>query len=370
MTHAQCDGCGKAYEVADPAKVYRCRCGGRVAVRPTEEASDRYCPSCGALHVDEEARYCEECGASLDGTVAARQDSVARQEANRELAIAKASVRAIRTWYRVGATLAGAMFLLVTWAVLAGGVTPLGILILGFMGGTVVVYVLGAVRIHREPMLWSILIASLETCRLGLALIGGNWIAAAILSIWTLAFWSVVARVTRVRPLIERYPELWHAESLAKERGRDRGRRRPAAGGAVARRERSARREGRRGLALAGIVVAALVLIGGGAWLATRPPSLDDALASFVDDWNRSDVDAVSRRFEDSDREKVSRWLRRKNSGRDWSERLPVASTHAVPSRGDSSARVVFGTLDGDVWTTWKLDAGTWTITAIKLDRE
>jgi hypothetical protein len=117
-------------------------------------------------------------------------------------------------------------------------------------------------------------------------------------------------------------------------------------------------------------VVIALVVLGVGWKMATRPPPLDDAVAAFTEDWNDSDTTAVTERFAVGLRPKVSRWLTRKSSRRDWSSGLPSVQETRVVSQSDTRARVTLATHDGVVETTWKLEENEWSLSSIKVDSE
>ncbi|MFG0317302.1 MAG: hypothetical protein ACF8XB_08520 [Planctomycetota bacterium JB042] len=381
---ASCDGCGRTFEVPDARKAYRCKCGGRVVVGEAGRAApepepespldgERTCPACGAIEVDVASRYCEECGASLDAGEASPEEKAERQRANRELAKAKDSVRAVRGLYVFGAAMGGLFLVLITIAMFRADQTiPTVLLVVWALTAVgVAVDTTGALRIFREPLLWSVLIASLATCRLGLRLIdGSHWILVGLSLLWCLALWSVLGRVMRVRRLMHRYPELWHAAAIARRRTRERGGRRVVESGPLGRRRRAERAETGRRLVLAGIVVAVLAGLGVAWKVATRPPTFEDALSSFVEDWNRSDVAAIAARFDEGRRSKVERWLTRSSSRRDWSERLPSLGGEIVERRTETSARVSFDTEDGRLVTSWRLRDGGWDLSSVKVDRE
>lgn len=384
MREAVCDGCERAFQVADAAKTYRCKhCGGRVAVRPHPEATgavqaigdraaderlpnERCCRECGAIHVDVEIAYCEECGASLDGSMVAPEERARRRSAIAELNKAKESIRAVRTLYWVGALLSGLLLGLLLLAFGSHGVGGTVFFVLGLTALIVGLYVAGAVRIFREPLLWSTLIASLETIQLAMSVIEGAFLSAAIRAVWALALWSVVARVTRVRRLIEKYPELWHAQMIARRRGSSRDKRAPTT--ARVRRLEAAKGEARRRWMMAG--AAAVVLVGlGAAWkVLSRPPLLSDAVSEFVDDWNRSDVAAVTEWFSPDRRDKVAAWINKTTSGRDWSGGLPKIQEHREMAVRETSAAILFATIDGDIQTAWRLGEDGWGITTVKVD--
>lgn len=386
MTQANCADCNKKYEVPDASKTYRCKeCGGRVAVRggstvaaPADAIDgERSCPGCGAIHFDDGVSFCEECGTSLDGSAVSPEELSERQRANRELGKARMSVRVVRFLYIFGAVGSG-LLVLATLLMFTQAHQPTGVLLLLLAIGAAMlgVYTAGALRIFHQPLLWSVLIACLETVRLGLSILEGNGVKMLFLGLWTVALWSVVARVTRVRRFIHQYPELWNAKGggrarKAALRGRPK-REKPEerAHGALRQRRVAAAREQRRMGLVAAIVVVAMALVGVGWHYATRPPALEEALASFTEDWDRSDKTAVTERFAASLRPKVSRWLGRTNSRRDWSEGLPPIMMTSVTSRSSSRARVAFDTIDGVVETVWKLDENVWALASIKVDTE
>ncbi len=381
---ASCDGCGRTFEVPDARKAYRCKCGGRVVAGEAEREApepepsaprdgERTCPACGAIEVDDASRYCEECGAALDEGEASPEEKAARQRANRELAKAKESVRAVRGLYVVGAAMGGVFLTLLTIAMLGADQTIPTVLFVvwGLTAVGVAVDTTGALRIFREPLLWSVLIASLATCRLGLRLIdGSHWVLVGLSLVWCLALWSVLGRVMRVRRLMHRYPELWHAAAIARRRTRQRGGRRVVESGPLGRRRRVEQAETVRKLVLAGIIVAVLGGLGAAWKFATRPPAFEDALSAFVEDWNRSDVAAIAARFDEGRRARLERWLTRSSSSRDWSERLPSLGEEFVERRTETSVRVSFGTEDGRLVTLWRLEDGAWDLSSLKVDRE
>jgi len=382
VVRAGCDGCGKTFEVPDAGRSYKCKgCGGRVAAlgdaeaRETAEAreaidesipNERNCGECGAIHFDEELSYCEECGASLDGSKVSADERSRRRIAIKELNKAKESVRAVRTLYWVGAFFSALLFAYLLY-VAAQLDVPGGIIafVFGLSALIVGTYIAGAVRIFKEPLLWSTLIAALETVRVVIAALVGSYFFAGIYGLWAVCLWSTVSRVTRVRRLIHKYPELWNAASIARRRSSSRGKR--TATTAKARRMEAAAQRKKRNLLIAGGAVVAIVALVG-VWKAVnRPPLLEDAISVFVEDWNRSDVTAVTGWFAPGDRSKVKSYLLKANSSRDWSGGLAEIQEYRQLYRSETGARVSFATMDGDVLTAWNLGDEGWGITSVKV---
>ena len=157
-------------------------------------------------------------------------DSVDRRLASRELGRANRAIQAVRTF-------------LIVLAVINGIV---GVALLHFAGevwesersaywieglvraGLTCVLVVGAVRIRRQPIVWTTVAAVLQSLGVGVAMLaGGGSIGIAFGIVFALGCWAALGAVRRAAPLIEEYGDLRMARKLTgapARRGRRGGR--------------------------------------------------------------------------------------------------------------------------------------------------
>jgi hypothetical protein len=368
VVDAPCESCGKIWKIPEAGKTYRCKaCGG--LVKAAEKTAGSPCPACGAIQAGA-GRFCEECGASLDpGAAGHAMDASDRATFMRELRRTRDTLKALRAAFVCGAiftTLPTVLMLIIAARAGENAVlfTP------GAMQQAIYwivtaaclsVYVTGAVRIFREPLLWSVVIAGFETLRVALVALLNSSIHIVVIIIWTLwvlALWILLLRVIQSQRFIVEHPDEWSAQGL--------GRR--ARASPRSRRERRDRRGSLRLAAIGGgaVAVAAIVIL-----IAIRgnaPPALDDALQRFQSAWNENRVPDLAACFIEERRAQVETWLRRKTPERDWSTRLPSLQNTRVVRASDDRNTVHFETRDARIVTHWRLVDGTWQVSSIGLD--
>jgi hypothetical protein len=224
-------------------------------------------------------------------------------------------------------------------------------------------------RVRREPFLWAVLIASLQTL-----VVAANLARGAVLDLRmaiTVAigvfFWSLVAPTVRVRELVRAHPDLFVSRSIS-------GRLQRAPADASPTRLRSERRSarrarsGRRTSVLVGAIVIALAGVAGfAAWRQSRPPPLEPSLEAFRMAWNASDIEAAGAAFVPASRERLTVSLQRVAERRGW-DALPAIERVDV-RRDGRRAQVTFWTLEGGLETAWEVDGERWVLRSLRPPR-
>ena len=214
LANAVCASCGKQWQVREASKAYRCQdCGGSVQAEALVDQLNS-CTSCNAALADQ-VRFCEECGtpreAAGDGSEHTR-----RLIATRELARAKEWVRITRILLALGATFDGIALLML---VFSESRMPILIAIVAIAFG---ITLTGAVRIFREPFLWSVLAAAYKTLGFVGSLVDG--FPDVVSGLMALALWFGVARIAGARRFIHEYPDLWQVTARLRRNARRRAR--------------------------------------------------------------------------------------------------------------------------------------------------
>jgi hypothetical protein len=235
----ECPNCRKPYSL--PAKVpptFACRACGTVmdlsglqgSPAPLDEVlATVACGACGA-EAPADRPFCSRCGKPLaagapeEGALASRMLSasaggrrdpssnaragvsgpgrVGESRAKNDLAEFARAVGIVRVIYIIAALLHGLS--LIGIAMLPpSDIRSLLLLVIGLF---VTFDVTGAIYVRRNPFAWSLVLALFSTLVVVAALLGGGipilWIIVALLA------WSAVAKASRAKRLLERYPEL------------------------------------------------------------------------------------------------------------------------------------------------------------------
>lgn len=376
MSQAACDRCQTVFQVPDLTRTYRCRkCGGAIRAEDPQPADDAdagpaessVCEACGE-QVDPAAAFCEACGVALSDEAGADPDE--RRVANRELAKAKDAAGVVRTFYLLGAVLAGVSVIAMLALLVMFPVTPALLLLTAIALVALCGYVMGVRSVMLRPMLWSVLIASYETVN---ALLAAVTLRIPLLVVpkvlWALAMWMMVLPIARVRRFIERYPELWYARANARRNQLARGTS-AARLTARGRREQSTQQRRRRILigSLIAVPVTAVLIVG--VRIALRPappPPFDVTLAAFEQAWNGQRRNEIAAFFQDERRDEVRSWLAKSNSRRDWSAALPEIQDRSIDASTATQRGVGLMTMDGDLRMTWIYQDGAWRARTISL---
>lgn len=340
------------------------------------EAMPRLCAQCSHVNPPS-ARYCEACGADLtrsasppvdDVAASGPQDRESKARARREFARVKQVVFRLRALYWIGAALFVVQLLLVlqAWSRMgeadgsrAATWIPWYVAIVGLMIAT---YVAGALLVARAPLVWAVVLASIQTLALALDLAYGSRdvLTLSVQVLWTLICWAAVGQAARVQRLQRENPEFeLQRAKISADRKVEGG----VADAARDRRRERAQRKNAARLRVVGIASAVVVVLGAIAWLATRPPRPDAAIESFAASWNRAgELEAV---FPGGPEARPNRAFAESLARRGWSRERPKIVEPAreefddqvrVTWAGDVSVRVVF-----------RLEAGSWRASGIDL---
>jgi hypothetical protein len=147
-----------------------------------------------------------------------------RIRANREIGRAFRAVQAVRTFYWVLAAL-NALYLLylaVQLGEFEGVARTVVLVVLCIHGALIVLYVVGALRLRREPFVWALIVSLLQTL-VAVARVAQSGLLAATVSILLAAFcWAAFATIAPAVKLMRQYPDLRITQRV---RGRRAGRR-------------------------------------------------------------------------------------------------------------------------------------------------
>jgi len=254
-------------------------------------------------------------------------------------------------------------------------------------GADLALLVIGAIRIRRNPFLWTVVAASVNTPFFLIFLVlflPALAQAPSLLSLFILiayglvsiGLWVAVPKTAQVRRLMREYPDLWVTSR------RFRGERGPAPQGAAVTHARERAREARAlawkrvllfGVLPVVILVAAIFLYR----QATAPPApailearLRETAERFASTWNGSRVDEIPAYFQESSREKMGRAIRRTVERRGWKDALPAVDLPRVDRLARGTARVEFPTTGSDflspLVTVWKYRVDRWELTTIR----
>lgn len=281
--------------------------------RSRDGARSPSAPSGAARDTDRDAP-----GGPRPGSRAERaQVSLARQEFGK----LKSTLRTLRTLAVVGAVSSGVL-LLVVLTVLFGGrldsdTQGIVVIFAVITGAVLALQVVGAWKLYRAPLLWSVVLASVYSLDALLRFFGGSGVFdKVVVAVVTVLYWCGVVLAGRAQRLMQEYPEFQvNRERISAERKVD--------GGVAdsARSRRSQRRSTGRQTALvvAGLAVLVTGMGGTAIWAAIQPPSLQSEVGRFCDlategKWgaagelvqSRGFDDQLSRRGWDTSRPKVA----------------------------------------------------------------
>ena len=370
-----CEGCGKAYRVPSAERTYRCKaCGGTVRVgagTPPAPGLDETCPSCQAVVVGD-SDYCEECGAPLS-RAAVEDEKEKRLGASRDMHKALKRIRQLRRLFALFGVLAGFAAVGLFASALAASrledrSEALVLMLLTVMqGGVAAVAVTAAIRIDREPFLWALLMACIQTL---LVVMGIAFGAVGICPfLFAVTFWGGVVAIAPVKRLVEEYPDLRVARRLKGETPR-------RAVSSTARRSRapraSERRSGRRPVPIVPIVAGAVVLALAGLWLGVhllnRPPAMETVVGEFTAAWNDQGLPAAVVFFPEESREERRETLRLDVAARGWRgvpEPLSLEGSETVEKGEKRVVKFPFG--DDELRTVWEAESGDWVLRELRL---
>ncbi|MCB9890114.1 MAG: hypothetical protein H6832_05970 [Planctomycetes bacterium] len=269
----------------------------------------RLCSQCDHVNPTT-ARYCESCGFGLDRDFSTGDDSkatddgdapsakpedrAAKAHARREFARIKQVVFRLRSLYWVIAALDVVYLLLILTilkrtAELVGEEAVEGAdfawILIAILGGLAVIHAIGAIFVTRAPVVWAIVLASLQTLWLGILVISGDGsiVEYFVQGFLTLILWAAVGQASRVQQLLEENPEFeLQRQRIDRDRHVDGG----VADSVRSRRKRGEQRKRHSALLVGALSVAVLGIGALSVWWATRPPSADTIVEAFTERWN------------------------------------------------------------------------------------
>ncbi|MCB9833202.1 MAG: zinc ribbon domain-containing protein [Planctomycetes bacterium] len=352
MAMISCPHCGEpGDEVAIRAGGLCPHCGATAA----GAAVPRPCPACGQENPSAHS-FCQDCGQALrpelgTATGAGREAAIDRRLALIELDRGRRAVNRLRLCMLLVGLLAGLVAILQGLDHRAEAWTGWTAFFLSVLFGV------GAVRVAREPMLWTVSLASLATVELVAGFTQFDLTALIIVGCGLLLVWSALPAAARLERVLRDFPELDqdlspHQNEPALLRLR------------LLRDDRRRRRERRL---LAGLVAIVLVVVIGIALLVTAPPDSDDARLAFERAWNEGDETALVALFgEDaSARRRVA--LGRQLARRGWQRSRPKLPglLETVTEENEIRLRYDLG-LDG-LEARFRLEDGGWRLLGLDL---
>ena len=185
------------------------------------------CGVCGGVMMVGEARPHaprRRTAGGRAGPAGRRQSHAEKSHLNREMKRAITAVLGIRILYIFFAVLTGLLAVFVLIKFRAAGVVgqPLALAILALLFGLTALYVVGAILIHAQPMLWSILIAVLQTIGALNGLTDG-FSGPDLVTIGSAAgCWIAVAVISSAKKTFDRYGGMGGGRSAVAGRGRGR----------------------------------------------------------------------------------------------------------------------------------------------------
>ncbi|MGE0145469.1 MAG: hypothetical protein AB7I19_17585 [Planctomycetota bacterium] len=351
----------------------------------TEEPSistQSACPSCSAVNPSE-AKFCRSCGSSMatkprsarrTRATTANPDRAETQLALREFNRSREMIGHLRLVYWLGAVL---MAILLLPGLLSGNnlndsseegeSTWLWSL---FFGVGLVLMVVGALRVRRRPLLWTVVIACLWTVYAvivaALCLYTGEFPRPMdlITILFVAVFWFAVARAARLERIMREHPEFQVERRRVQEAS--------VSDGVVVRAVGKRRREQKSAwvgrLRIAGIAVV-VGAIGVFVYVkATAPPTLATAVKSFREAWGSPAADGVLAAFEKEDRDDV----RARLELRGWDKIRPALGEGDLPENSRTVRIPIAGsakTVSGELVMAYAYDtdARRWRIRGITL---
>jgi hypothetical protein len=375
VTPAICDGCGKTWQVPASGRTYKCRaCGG--TVRAAESAPAPAAPpqaeppatvTCAICKSGNDAaqRSCRECGAPLDASAQSPAAAVAGDQVDAR--IRAGEVKGAREILQAGRSLflTNAVLML-----LIGGISLMKVphpIAIGVCGGMAAIFVVAAIRIAREPFVWSVLAASLMTLNFAAyvfsAVVDGfhplRILWTVLIGSWAASGWVIVTAIARRRQVIAETPGIMKAPP------------RPARGPHHPR----ALTE-RRSVWRTVVPIVLGVGVGVAAWLyepageePLAPPSLDSGASEFLQAWNATKMPALKQMLPEKTREMLWRQLESIIRRKGWGEALPKVTLLKIEYPGEARAYAVFQSDQGDVETHWRFEQDRWWLHALQIPK-
>ena len=323
---------------------------------------DDACSDCGAV-LPEDVRFCEECGVPRSGTTRRRVVSAQEQiEVSERLRRAGIVIQWAVWMYRA---MGVALVLWLTFGFVYGGVDGPGIAIVLAGGLVAIALFAGSVLVRNHPYAWSIGLASVVTLASVLALLStGNSRALA----WAITAWTAVPATASVRRILQQYPDVFAVREF---KGELRGLPHGATVQALRQRVRQARNRTLKAVLLWGggtfVACGVIVAIVVGATAPPTAPAIETELMTFAGEWNAADWRAVGNRFDDAQRERMTKGLAILLKRKAWEKHPPRLGEAVVPGEVGRRVRVSFPTERGTVLSDWAQRGGRWVLTGVKL---
>jgi len=137
-----------------------------------------------------------------------------RRDANRELGRAKKGIEAARSFYIANAVIAG---ILLAFSLLLGG----GALAAGVFGGLLLLAIVGATQIRKQPFGWSLVLAMGWTLLVAVRVVTTGLsisVPFGLMCLWTLGCWFSVRATSRAAHLMKENPDLRITRRIKGER--------------------------------------------------------------------------------------------------------------------------------------------------------
>jgi hypothetical protein len=236
----------------------------------------------------------------------------------------------------------------------------------------------GTILLPQQPFLWSVLVAAMQTLGMALAALGGrvSWTQLG----WTIALWSCVAPMTRVKRLMRAHPDTYFAHVIAGTSARRAALKRrgfSSADDQAALLEHARVRAMRTAIVTCGVW---FVACGAGLWWSSShpldasgrrtaaPTPFRDAVEQFETAWKTADVETLGDLFADADRAVNRGELRGGLARRGWTSALPAIRSRDTDDDG-ARARLDIALDDGLVHTAWIFEHERWWMETLAFPR-
>jgi len=336
MIEAACQSCGKIWKVPDATVTYRCmECGGRVG----QNVGDSPGPA---------------------GVRAPRVHDAEKSAQVREFVKVKKVIGIIRTFYAAGAFVTAAqlfLILLIGAVVLEELDSGIFLAVLTFLGVTLALQIMGAIRVSREPYFWTVFIASTQTLNLTVSILTGSELFFIVVNgVFAACFWLLVQRAARLREIFREHPELLEYTQRRRGAHHQAGMKRIKAG-----------RSGRRKelLVVSGIVLTLIPILIMVLHFATKPPSVADRTGAFAEQWTKGGPDQLSSFFGESSRVRIKSRLKRRLDQRGWGDDRPQLTAPQIEEDG-GSATATYSVGGSQLITRWSYVKPEWYMTSIE----
>ncbi len=356
MIQANCNRCGKIWQVPDAKKAYSCKeCGGQVNTALV-------CHHCEEGNPPD-SLFCEKCGQELGvdsvQTNQATEEDIDFRLAKNELARLRRAVHAVRSFYIITAVFS-AFFAVIGFLLMLTSPEP-GV-VLAFLVTLCVLManIAGALRVTKEPFFWALSIASLNTIATLLILPGRGFIFQVAIVTIAVALWACVSKAGRAQKILDAHPNL----SLSRSGTRPNVQQTHVGKSRLGRQAKKKRKEL---LVLGGIIAVVLIVGLLLALLVTADPTVDKKTQAFEEAWLKNDTIALSNLFAPEKRAKGSKNLARTMQRRGWTERPPTIGEAQIETEGKNRASVTYKIGSGQLITRWKLSTkGQWQLLSVE----